>query len=218
MRWGWYEWCPFSAFILFHLFCIFLGCCCCCLVAPQLKFQKKKVPRLDLYREEGWTPARSLNYTFMIVVINISRTLTSVSIFQRSRGPVGLEGKEEEENYKNNTWSFWVSFSFFFVQHISVMSYTQQLFIVISYVSPSLMMPHVVKQKSCCCSSSWRRKWVSFWWQSKLCKIKYSVHLWNRLQEEEEIFFIRNLTRQMSYTIEFPLPPPQKKKIHYTNV
>jgi hypothetical protein len=74
------------------------------------------------------------------------------------------------------------------------------------------MMPHVVKQKSCCCSSSWRRKWVSFWWQSKLCKIKYSVHLWNRLQEEEEIFFIRNLTRQMSYTIEFPLPPPQKKK------
>jgi hypothetical protein len=90
----------------------------------------------------------------MIVVINISRTLTSVSIFQRSRGPVGLEGKEEEENYKNNTWSFWVSFSFFFVQHISVMSYTQQLFIVISYVSPSLMMPHVVKQKSCCCSSS----------------------------------------------------------------
>jgi len=83
MRWGWYEWCPFSAFILFSLLYIFS---CCCLVPLQLKF---KVPRL--LQRGGLDSARSLNYTFMIVVINISRTLTSVSIFQHSRGPVGLK-------------------------------------------------------------------------------------------------------------------------------
>ncbi len=43
--------------------------------------------RVFLPSSKGGCSARILNYTFMIVVINISRTLTSVSISQRSRGP-----------------------------------------------------------------------------------------------------------------------------------
>ena len=47
---------------------------------------------------KGGCSARILNYTFMIVVINISRTLTSVSISQRSRGPAEDERMKGENN------------------------------------------------------------------------------------------------------------------------
>ncbi len=117
---------------------------CCCLVPPQLKFQK--FLGLTIQRG-GLDSARSLNYTFMIVVINISRTLTSVSISQHSRGPVGLEGKKKKKTTKIIPGHFVSFFSF----NIYPLCRTQQLFIVISYVSPSDDATR--KGKKSCCSS-----------------------------------------------------------------
>lgn len=54
--------------------------------------------------------ARTLNYTFMIVVINISRTLTSVSISQRSRSPNPSGGRwtnhREDKNMRGKNKNY----------------------------------------------------------------------------------------------------------------